>query len=127
MAVYEVFAYPHTVPGSQGLVEELKLLSRNVLQTTSYLSNAPVQSVSRVPSRLVMDPNEISRVVTPDSDCLRNLWLDKEETIHEVCDFVILKRPLRPAATRLTDNTYVLVAFDNTTLECPREAHTIGI
>ena len=36
---------------------------------------------------------------------------------------MILKRPLRLTATILTDNTYVLVAVNSATLECPRESH----
>ena len=42
VAVYEVFTFPHVVPGIQGLVTELEPLSRYVIQATSYLRDAPI-------------------------------------------------------------------------------------
>ena len=49
--------------------------------------------------------------------------MDKEGNIHEVCEFVLTKRPFCPTVTRMNDNTYVLVALGNATLECPGEPH----
>jgi hypothetical protein len=118
MNVYktEIFALP--IPGTQGLVTELKDAPKFIVTNFEYRLIGVLSELTKYP---VVEGTDVDWQQRNTDSCIFDLLTDDIDGIQANCDFSTRRASIKPRVVKLTNGVYVLSNHSGALAQCARE------